>query len=459
MKKRPLNPLTNLYNQNNINEDRLRRDLSLFTYAVALGSIFFSVSTGTPFTGFTSALGANDIQYSILLGVPVAFSLLQFFASRLLEKTRKRKFIFIFSGLIQRSLWIPVALVPFFVPMSQPVLRLWLVVLLISMSSVAGMFMNVTFFSWLGDIVPIHIRGRYLSLRYSISTATGLLSAIIASIVLDLLPGMNGYTFVFGVVALFGVGDIVLFLWIHDPPMKSAEHEPFFASMKGIFKDKGFVLYLLFWTAWMFTWNLSGPFFSKYCIDMLGLNLKTTTIAGQVAAGVMAMLLAQWWGQRLDWHGHHWVLSRCCVVLCVLPVVWVFAAPNSFWPLLVFSIGNGIFFAGLDVTSVQMLVTVTPQRNRSMFVAMYMVVTSLFGVTIANLVGGSLLNIMGNINFTLFGMQFDRYKILFIGAGLLRLLVVLFLLPMIANLVKPHEDTVDLSNTERNEEDGGKELA
>jgi MFS family permease len=449
VKKRSMNPLTKLYDQNNITNNRLRRDLSLFIYAASLGTIFFTVTGGTAFTGFSSALHATDLQYSILFGVPAAFSILQFLASWLMEKTRKRKTIFIVSGIIQRALWIPVALVPLFIPFSQPLLRLWLVVVLLSLSSVAAMFMNVTFFSWLGDIVPIHIRGRYLSLRYSIFTAMGLISAVVASIFLDMIPGITGYMYVFGVISLFGVADIVCFIWIHDPPMHVTQHEPFVKSLHGILKDKGFMLYLLFWTAWMFAWNLSGPFYSKYALDKLGISLTTTTLIGQVAYGVMAVVFVQWWGRKLDLHGHHWVLLRCGVVLCVLPLVWLFAKPGDIWPMLIASLGTGVFFCGIDVTSVQMLVSVTPLRNRSVFIAMYMVVTSLIGGSLANFAGGKILSILGELNFSFLGIQIDRYKLLFAGACILRALIVLLLLPLIANTKQHNQEDINVDQEER----------
>ncbi len=458
MKKRMSNPLRSLYDQNGISDPRLRRDLNLFIYAIALGSVFFSVSGGAPFTGFASALGTNDLQFSILMAVPVAVSFLQFFASWLMERTKKRKPMFVIAGIIQRALWIPVALVPLFVPMDKPMLRLWVVIGLISVSSVANMFMNVSFFSWLGDIVPIHIRGRYLGLRQSIQMASGLVAALLASFMLDLLPGLTGYAIVFGAVSLFGVADIAMFIWIRDPPMHVMEHEPLFKSFSNVLKDKGFLLYLLFWTAWMFAWNLPGPFYNKYNMDQLGLSLSVTTLTGQVAYGVMAVLFVQWWGRQLDKHGHFWVLWRCGLVLCALPLVWVFAVPGSFWPMLVFSLAIGVFFSGVDLTQVQMLVTVTPQRNRSMYVAMYMVITSTVGMSLANLVGGKLLSMLGEISFTFWGVHFDRYKLLFAGACVLRLIIVLFLLPAIAHLKQGKKENNE-TNSEGVDSNAGKETA
>jgi MFS family permease len=429
-----------LYDRSGIADARQRRDLSLLISAASFGTVFFAVTGGTPYTNFAIALGADDFHFSVLFAVPAAFGILQFFASWLMEKTRKRKAIFIASGVVQRGLWLPVAVVPLLMPMSAPELRLWTVIALLAFSSIAGMFMNVTFFSWLGDVVPLQIRGRYLSLRYSINTAAGLVSVLIASYLLEKMQGLLGYAIVFGILSLFGVADIVHYIWIRDPPMAVSTHEPFRKSFSAALKNKGFMLYLLFWTAWSFCWNLPGPFYNKYALESLHISLFMTTLAGQVAYSLVVVLLVQWWGRRLDRHGHHWVLLRCGVALCVLPLVWAFASPGQVWPLLVYSLGVGVFFCGVDVTSVQMLVTVTPQRNRSLYIAFYMVVTSIIGVSLANIVGGKLLEWMGNLSFSVAGVQFDRYKVLFAASCVLRLAVMLALLPLIAGAKQENPD-------------------
>ena len=437
--KMNFHPLKNLYDQNGIHDKALRRDLTLFISTVSAGTVFFAISTGTPFTGLAVALGANDLFYSLLFAIPISTSVLQFFASWLMERTRKRKSIFIFTGLIQRSLWIPVALVPLFVPMGDGQLRLWAVIGLTTLSSIAGSFMNVTFFSWLGDVVPMHMRGRYLGLRSSIATVLGLLSALAASLALDAISGLIGYCIVFGIGAVFGIADIAQFLWVRDPGMvKSDTHASYGAAFLATLRDRPFLLYLLFWTAWIYTWNLSGPFFAKYCLDHLKLSLTVTTLAGQVAAGVMTFLFIQRWGRMLDSHGFQWVLLRCGLVGCASALVWLLASPGQFWPLLIFSVVNGVFVCGVDVTSVQMLVSVTPQQNRSIYIAIYMVVTSVLGASLGYLSGGALLDWMGDLHFEVLGLTIDRYKVLFTGAGILRLGVILALLPIMAAAVKNH---------------------
>lgn len=451
MKKRSINPLTNLYDRNCIADKRLRRDLNLFTSAAAIGTVFFAIATGTPFSGLAVALGADDLFYALLFALPIATSFLQFIASWLLERTRRRKTIFLIGGLIQRVLWVPVALVPLFVPMGEPQLRLWSVIILITLASAGASFMNVTFFSWFGDVVPIGIRGRYIGLRASISTVLGLSAALVASWVLDQIPGLTGYEIVFGVGSLFGIADIVTFIWVRDPPMQAEEHQKFSSLLSGVLKDRPYLMYLLFWTAWVFCWNLSGPFFAKYCLTNLKLSITVTTLTGQVAYGLVAFPFMAWWGHKLDHHSHRWVLIRGGVLGSFIPLFWLFAHPGSFWPNLLFNLANGVFVCGMDITSMQMLVTVTPQKNRATYIATYMVVTSVVGASLGYLAGGGLLELMKGISFSLLGVQIDQYKLLFVGAGALRLAAVLCIVPLISNIRQGAGDDTITENKERDD--------
>jgi MFS family permease len=101
---------------------------------------------------------------------------------------------------------------------------------------------------------------------------------------------------------------------------------------------------------------------------------------------------------------------------------------------------NGAFVCGVDVTSVQMLVSVTPQENRSIYIAIYMVVTSVLGASLGYLCGGTLLDWMGDLRFRLLGLDIDRYKLLFTGASVLRLGVILALLPWMASAITNHAE-------------------
>lgn len=63
---------------------------------------------------------------------------MQLTISRVLEKMRKRSFLLIGFGLIARLMWIPVALVPYFIPANAGTLRIWAILVLVMLLSCLG---------------------------------------------------------------------------------------------------------------------------------------------------------------------------------------------------------------------------------------------------------------------------------------------------------------------------------
>ncbi|MDD4796903.1 MAG: MFS transporter, partial [Eubacteriales bacterium] len=183
-----INPLSELYNAHQI-AGRLRKDLNLLIVSVSLGMVFYMISNGSLFAGFARALGADDFSYGVLISVPTASAVMQLLASWLVEKTRKRKLLFVTMGIIAKSLWLPVALVPYLVPMDYAYLRIWVVIVLIALSSCCGSFIDAGLYPWMSGLVPLRVRGHYLGLRSSVYTFTGLVSAIIGSLLLDRFSG------------------------------------------------------------------------------------------------------------------------------------------------------------------------------------------------------------------------------------------------------------------------------
>lgn len=423
-----LRPITRLYNQYGLAME-LRRDLNLVVLAVVFGMVHATITSGPGLTGFARDLGAGDFFYALLMALPVLGGAMQLAASWIIEKTGRRKKWFILFGIVHRSLWLAVALTPWIVPMTPSLLRLWTVIVLVTMSSVTASFVNVGFYSWMGDLIPIAIRGRFLALRSLISTVAGVAAALAAGWALDRIGGMAAYTAVFAFASVCGVADIVIFLWIKDPPMRETRREPFPTVVRRAVRNRPYLRYLIFWTVWAFCWNLTAPFVNVYALGPLKLSFQAVTLAGQVAGGVITVLTVAWWGRRLDACSAGWVIRRGVLVMAGMPLLWIFARPGTVWPMFLFNLGYSAANAGISLTSTQMLMTSTPSRNRSLYVALYAMVTSIFGAALGYLAGGALLEWMGGVSFTLAGFAFDRYKLLFLGGGALQTISCLLLLP------------------------------
>ena len=206
-----------------LSDKGLRRSLNLNILAISFGMVFYTVvgnPIGSPiFTGFMRMLGAGELVYSIVLALPVLGAVTQVFGAYLLETTGKRKFIILSSGLINRVLWIPVALIPLLLRSSPKEVVIWSLTILITASSVSVSFLNVAFVTWMGDLVPSEIQGRYFGLRSLASSAVGAVSAILIGAFIDAVNNMIGFAIVFLIGAVFGIAEIACYFFVRHPPM------------------------------------------------------------------------------------------------------------------------------------------------------------------------------------------------------------------------------------------------
>jgi MFS family permease len=137
---------------------------------------------------------------------------------------------------IQRGIWLLVGLFPLIFPEAVAHWRIWGLISIVAMSAMAGSFVNVSFFSFFSTLVPMPIRGRYISLRAVACTFCSAVGGLGVAYLLDTMPGYTGFSVVFTIVSLLGVADILLFL-----PAKLPEHRPA-SSYKGIRQGTAVIL-------------------------------------------------------------------------------------------------------------------------------------------------------------------------------------------------------------------------
>jgi hypothetical protein len=135
-------------------EAEIIRTLRLMIAGVAGGVVWANISTGVAISGYVKALGASDFLYGLIMALPPLANAFQLLASYVLERTLKRKSMMLTFGLLQRLVWIPFGLIPFFFPFSEGSVRIWAALVMVLVSSVAGPFINVAFYSICSDVIP-----------------------------------------------------------------------------------------------------------------------------------------------------------------------------------------------------------------------------------------------------------------------------------------------------------------
>jgi len=140
-----------------------------------LSSIFgswFGVCTALQFlTGLFLILGASAVEIALLTSLPMLGLALQFFSTLFTQHLRRRKPYWFWLATIHRLLWLPIALVPFFIGSlgSKAVIIIFLGFFFLS--SILGSMSAPFWFSWMADLVPKEQAGKFWGRRAAVVRA------------------------------------------------------------------------------------------------------------------------------------------------------------------------------------------------------------------------------------------------------------------------------------------------
>jgi hypothetical protein len=426
-----------LFDKTGLEPDTIRI-LYLVIAGVMGGVVWGNITGGIAMTGYMKELGASDFVYGLVIAMSPLANAFQFIASYWMEKTLKRKQMFLVAGFIQRVIWLPFAVVPFIVPMSQPQLRLWSCIVCVIVSAGMAPFMNVSLFSMWADVIPMRIRARYFATRSSISTFVGLIIGIVTGVLLDGIPGFTGYAIVFSIAAGCGIFDICCFIFMKMPPMKKPEKTAnVIEMMKRVLKDRAYMKIVLSMTLWCFAVQLAAPYFNVYMRDnMLMTNLQIT-IYGQVISSILLIAFVGRWARSMDAFGDKPVLRASSFLTAFMPFLFFWAGKDRLYMAFVANALSGATYCAIDISAQNLFMGKAQGENKSMYFAVYFIFTQLFGLSLGSTAGGWLLdNVLfrlEDLRLSLIGVPLSRYNWLFLISWILRVCVSLLIMPTIVD--------------------------
>jgi MFS family permease len=420
-----------LFNNLNISNE-LREDLNRVAWGVSIGFVFFVCLYGAPFAGFVRALGVGDFMYGVLMGLPVMSGLFQLLAAYVLERTGNRKKLFIIGGILQRVSIIPVVILPLIVPDQLKGAMIGLIVFFLLCSAIGGSFNTVTYMSWMAALVPLRIRGRFFSQRHMMFTFTGMIGGLLASFVLDRIDGFIGFTLVFCVVTVFALVDLACFIGVQDPPMIKPKQKISLHKMwKEVFKHSNFRRYLIFWSLWVFGISVSGPFFTAYMLEYLEMSYFEISIYTQTVYNIVTIIFVRKWGELIDRFGNKPVLRICGTVAAFLPLFWLLAKPSNYMIIPFIHALSGMFWCGTELTTNNLVMELSPDENRSFYIASFSMITSVVGSILAYSIGGLFMQFtkgwIEKFNIVFLGQPLSNYHALFVIASFIRFIAITFL--------------------------------
>lgn len=383
-----------------------------------------------PMIGLANDLGAGDLVFGILNAVPQIAVLLQIPVSMLVNYTHKRKKYLLTFGVAARILWLIIGFIPFLIPERIADYRLWAVLVLAGTSSALGSFIQVSWFPWLGDLTPPSIRGLWFSAKDAIGSVVSIILGLSVGFAMDNLPSPMRYAILFGIGSVSGILDLSLYAFCKEvyssPPVK-----PELRSWgKGIFSNKQFNLFLVFWTLWNFSANFAGSYLNRYSVNELGLTFTQLTLFGSIVANIVTMVASRAWSHLVIRYGFKPVLWITAIFTSLSQLLFLLAKPNAVWPIMLYYGIGSAFWCACNAIASQLQLTLTDNQNRTGSLAVFSCVTSILGTSLGIMTGGSMLETFSGMTLP---FSLNRYQAIIIIGVTIRFTSALLCLPKFKN--------------------------
>ncbi|MGB9877327.1 MAG: MFS transporter [bacterium] len=396
--------------------------LRLFNIGAVVGSISFSLWTGVFITGFALHLGAKSMEIGLLGAIPVLAGVVQPIASFWAEKSKlTRKFFTNIFYLLCILFWLPILAIPFF---KAPSYSLFLFFSFYTLANIAISMTNPPYVSWLGDVVPEEIRGRYFSRRNMWAGLAGMSASLAMGEVVDRLPKNIAFPIVFGTAVVFAAVEVFIILLQPEPYKEPHGELSLLSELSLPLKDKNFRLYTFFISFWNFAVIMPGQFFSVFMLKYLNLSYTTIVIVS-IAAGIAGFIAQPLFGYLADRYSNKSLLLLTSILASFIPSFYIFMNPRfpslSLFLLYGVNIIAGAVWAGIMLTQFNLLLGLSPPEKRMSYVGVHSAMVSLTGAS-SPFIGGIIVSILKDVRFSLWGLDLTGIKILFLISTILRLL-------------------------------------
>ena len=379
-------------------------------------------------TPFMLALGGNSFHvglFSAISGLVDPFGRLK--GSKLMEKYSRKKLVLIGKALVILSYFLSIFLIYFFFKnwfvLYLPLILILFLAVLNPFASGVG---HVAWFSWMGDLVPAKIRGKYFAKRNRVTGFAGLIAFISAAFLLDFFKTRGyvlfGFSVLFGISILFRLAARYLIGKQFNPQFR-VKRGYYFSFLDFVKRYDNYGKFAFFQAVFYFSVMVSSPFFAVYMLEDLGFSyvMFTTVIMSSTFFYLIFVPLA---GKFSDKYGNVKLLYVAAILFPLVPVLWIFLKnPIALilLPGLISGIANSAYILGVTNFSYD----AAPPQKRGLCLAYTSILIGV-GILAGSLLGGVLIQYLP----MLFGFVKPIFFVFALSA-LLMIMTSLFFLPQI----------------------------
>jgi MFS family permease len=398
-----------------------------------LSMVMGALAGGVFLVGFAlKVLHATPQQIGIVAALTPFAGCVQLLGSYVIERTGRTKLLCVGALSIGRLLWIVIILLPLPWLSSLGERRIWVLIAILAVVSLLSSLGGGAWLAWTSDLISPGIRGRFFARRMTWVSATGLVTTLTAGWFLTRWERHYSVADPVGFVILFAIGVVAgllsaAALWsIPEPPHAQQQVGEFrIATFLAPFRDRNFAWLVIFVAGWLFSSQLSAPFYTVLMIDRLGIDFSTVTVLTTVST-LASVGMMKIWGPIADRLGNKPVILVCGTVLAFVPALWTMAAPERYFPpLLAAHALSGAFTAGVTLSQTNILVKLAPRARRSVFLAVFAATTGVIG-SFGPLLGGRLAGTLGKQTLTVGGLWLTNLHALFALTSALQIALLVF---------------------------------
>ncbi len=426
--------------------DSIRRGMKYSIIEGSFATIFIALSSGAFLTGYAMMLGAGEFVIGLIGAIPFIAQGMQILGSYLLRKYKSPQKLAIASSVFNRWIWFFLILLPFLNLESETKILIFLVLLFVSSS--AGTILANVWTTWIGEIIPQKIWGKYFGRRTAYNNIVNIGIFFLSAFVLDNLKKSDiriGYLIVTSLCFASGAVTTLLFKYHPDVKFSSTDNYSLKDEILKPLRDSNFRKFIFFFAQWNFAIGLSAPFMAFHMLKNLKIDFSTIAIFNMLTMS-LNIFFSQWWGKLIDKFGAKNVLMFNASNIAYIPVLWLLATPNFTLPLYLDAVITGIAWSGFNLAGFNLQLSKSPRESRSSYIALLSIFSG-SGYLLASTLGGYIATILSDFKFKIFGMTFINLHILFFLSFIFRIYSTIILAKIPEAQGKPFFAMVDSIST------------
>ena len=343
---------------------------------------------------FKNQLGASSAMLGLLVAVTQLASVLNLLSIIVFGRLRQVKPFWVAVTTIHRILgFVPAAVALAVARGGNRIIGAQAILLALAVSWLFANLGTSGWWRWMADVIPEDIRATFFGRRSAVLNAVTMIWFLIATVALDFFKNGNifwAYCVLFFIGGIGGVVESVFYLFIPEPLPKTPRARFRWSHLIEPLKDTNFLRFSFSVAIWLFSTNILSPFIAPYITASDGVGAPIIWLGiMMIITQVCYVATSTSWGMIMD------RIGRKPVVLLgsLYPLSWVIyyfiTSGNYFWILPITAFIQGVLSPAILDGSGQLMLTLTPEKSRTGYVAWYALIAGVVP-SVGALLGGSL---------------------------------------------------------------------